>query len=136
MSTQVNQLEKLLREYQELPEFQGSALTSVNQQGGFKSTPLHIAIYRRNPREVQSFLAAGANPNAPGEFGERPIQVAVNCGRSEIVEQLLRTGAQCELKDEKGMDAWQVAEAVGFKQELEEIVRRVDPSQLPTSPRS
>ena len=52
MSGQVTNLEQLLREYQELPEFQGTALTSVNQQGVFKSTPLHIAIYRELPHEV------------------------------------------------------------------------------------
>jgi hypothetical protein len=131
MSEKVTNLEQLLREYQELPEFQGIALTSVNQQGGFKSTPLHIAIYRELPHEVKIFLEAGADPNAPGEYGERPLQVAVNCGNSEIIEQLLRAGARCELKDEKVMDAWQVAEAVGFKQKLEEVVRLVAPSQLP-----
>lgn len=125
MSEQIITLEQLLREYQELPEFQGTDLKSVNQQGGFKSTPLHIAIYREKPDEVRIFLQTKADPNAPGEYGERPLQVAVNCGNSEIVEQLLCAGARCELKDDKGMDAWQVAEAVGFKQKFEEIVRRV-----------
>ncbi len=124
MPKQITNLQQLLHEYQELPEFQGTPLKSVNQQGGFKSTPLHIAIYREKPDEVRIFLQAKADPNASGEYGERPLQVAVNCGNTEIVEQLLRAGARCELKDDKGMDAWQVAEAVGFKQKLEEIVRR------------
>jgi len=124
-------LQTLLQEYQELPEFQGAPLKSVNQQGGFKSTPLHIAIYREKPDEVRTFLEAKADSNAAGEYGERPLQVAVNCGNSEIIEQLLRAGARSDLKDEKGMDTWQVAEALGFKKELEEIVRRVVPAQLP-----
>jgi uncharacterized protein len=124
-------LEQLLHEYQELSEFQGTDLKSVNQQGSFKSTPLHIAIYRESPEEVRIILGAKADPNASGEYGERPLQVAVNCGNTEIIEQLLRAGARSELKDEKEMDAWQVAEAVSFKQKLEEIVRRVAPSQLP-----
>ncbi len=124
-------LQTLLQEYQDLPEFQGASLNSVNQQGGFKSTPLHIAIYREHPQEVKTFLEAGADSSAPGEFGERPLQVTVNCGNMEIIEQLLRAGARCELEDEKGMDAWQVAKAVGFTEESEKIVRRITPGQLP-----
>src|SRR6266852_6196402 len=129
MPGEITTLEQLLREYQELPEFQGTALKSVNQQGGFKSTPLHIACYRERPHEVRIVLEAGADPNASGEYGERPLQVAVNCRNRDIMEQLLRAGAQCELRDEKGMDTWQVAEALRFKEKLEEIVRRVAPSQ-------
>lgn len=125
MSEQMKNVEQLLREYQELPEFQGASLKSVNQQGGFMSTPLHIATYREKPDEVRILLQAKADPNAAGEYGERPLQVAVNCGNSEIVEQLLRAGARCEIKDDKGMDTWQVAEAVGFKQKLDGIVRRI-----------
>ena len=126
-------LQRLLAEYQELPEFSGELLTSVNQQGGFKSTPLHIAIYRGSPEEVSVLLESGADPNASGEYGERPLQVAVNCGNSEIAEQLLRAGANCVLKDDEGMDAWQVAQIVGFRKKLEEIVLRVAPSQVQTS---
>lgn len=125
MSDPATSVEQLLREYHELPEFQGIALNTVNQQGAFKSCPLHIAIYRENLDEVRVLLQATADPNAAGEYGERPLQVAVNCGHSVIIEELLRAGARCELKDEKGRDTWQVAELVGFKQKLEEIVRRV-----------
>lgn len=130
-SKQMTTLEQLLREYQELLEFQGTLLKSVNQQGGFKSTPLHVAVYRERPQEVKMFLEAGADANAAGEYGERPLQVAVNCSNAEIIEQLLRAGARCELQDEKGMDAWQVAKAVRFTEKLKEIVRRVAPEQLP-----
>jgi len=126
---QMKTVRDVLSEYQELPEFQGVILSSVNQQGGFKSTPLHIAIYREEPDEVRILLQASADPNAPGEYGERPLQVAVNCGSTEIVEQLLRAGARCELKDEKGMDAWQVAKVVRFTEQFEEIVQRIAPSQ-------
>ena len=129
MPEQKVKLEDLLREYQELPEFQGKELKSVKQLGGFNSTPLHIAIYRDRLDEVQILLQAKADPNAPGEYGERPLQVAVNCGNKEIIEQLLRAGARCELRDEKGMDAWDVAEAAHSKEKLEEVVRRVAPSQ-------
>jgi len=123
-------LSTLLQEYQGLPEFQGTPLKSVNQQGGFKSTPLHVAIYRERPDEVRVFLEAKADPNAPGEYGERPLHVAVNCGNTEIIEQLLRAGARCELKDEKGLDAWHIAEAVNFARKFGEIVQRVVPAQL------
>jgi len=129
MSAQMTSVEKLLREYQELPEFQGTPLKSVNQRGGFRSTPLHIAIYREKPEEVRLLLEAGADPNAAGEYGERPLHVAINCGKDEIIEQLLRAGAQTELADEKGMDAWLIAKAVGLQEKLQELVYRVGHSQ-------
>lgn len=123
-------VQELLKEYQKLPEFEGVALKSVNQQGGFKSTPLHIAIYRESLDEVLALLGANADSNAPGEYGERPLQVALNCGNIEIIEQLLRAGAQCELKDDKGMNCWQIADIVGMRKRFEEIVRRVAPTQV------
>ena len=129
MREQMRKVKQLLHRYQELPEYQGITLNSVNQRGGFKSTPLHIAIYRENPEEVAMLLRAKADPNAAGECGERPLHVAVNCANGKIVEQLLRAGARCEFKDDKGMDAWQVAEAVGFRQRLEEIVHRITRNQ-------
>jgi ankyrin repeat protein len=121
-------LQTLLEEYQELPEFEGVPLKSVNQQGAFKSTPLHIAIYRERSDEVRVLLEANADPNAPGEYGERPLHVAVNCGNLEIIEQLLRAGARCDLKDEKEMDAWLIAKSVGFTEKLEEVVRGIAPA--------
>jgi ankyrin repeat protein len=121
-------VQKLLEEYQQLPEFEGMILTSVNQQGGFNSTPLHIAIYRENPEEVRTLLEAKADPNASGEYGERPLQVAVNCKNRAIIEQLLRAGARTDLQDDKGINTWQFAELLGFEKELDEIVRRVAPN--------
>lgn len=122
MSKQVSSVEDLLLEYQDLPEFQGTALTSVNQRGGFMSTPLHIAIYRERPAEVQLLLRAEADPNAAGEYGETPIQVAVRHRNKEIVHQLVKAGARCDIEDQKGVDAWTVAEIFGFKSDLENIV--------------
>lgn len=124
----MSDLENLLREYQELPEFAGTSLQSVNQRGGFDSTPLHIAIYRERPKEVGTLLEAGADVNAPGEYGERPLQAAVNCKNTEIIERLLRAGAQPDLKDQEGADTWQVAEALGFRRTLEDIIARACPS--------
>jgi len=122
----MNALTQLLNQYQELPEFIGVPLISVNQQGGWKSTPLHIAVYRERPDEVRVFLDAGADPNASGEYGERPIQVAIGLGNFGIVEQLLRAGAKCELKDEKGKDAWEVAEMMGVKDKLLNCIQNVN----------
>lgn len=122
MSLNNNDADELLREYQQLPEFQGFLLTSVNQRGGFKSTPLHIAAYRERPNEVRLLLAAGADPNAAGEYGETPLQVAITCRNKEIMGQLLNAGARCSTKDEKGRDAYDTADLAGFKGELEAIV--------------
>lgn len=130
MSEKIIKLEQLLNEYQELPEYQGIILQSVNQLGGFNSPPLHIAIYRENLDEVRTLLEAKADPNIAGEYGQRSLQVAVKCRNIEIIEHLLHAGAQCDLKDENGMDAWNYASILNFKNEFEEIVRRVSPSQL------
>jgi uncharacterized protein len=128
-------IEQLLKEYQELPEFAGIVLDSVQQPGGWKSTPLHIAIYRERPAEVKILLGAGADANTSGEYGERPLQVAVNCFNTEIIEMLLLAGASCELRDDKGMDVWRVADVLHCKEKFEEIVSRVSPSQIRTKPR-
>ena len=117
----MNILERLLQEYQELPEFSSLKLSSVNQRGGWNSTPLHIAIYRERPREVRILLEGGADPNAPGEYGERPIQVALGQDE-EIIEMLLSAGAQCDLTDDKGKNAWDWAEGLGLKDKLIALV--------------
>jgi len=79
-------IESLLSEYSNLPEFSGRTISCVHQRGGWDSRPLHIAIYRCSKQEVTILLAAGADPNAKGEYGERPLQVAINCGEKEIME--------------------------------------------------
>lgn len=126
MSVDNNEVNALLAEYQELPEFQGSRLTSVNQRGGFMSRPLHIAVYRERANEVGLLLAAGADPNAAGEYGETPLQVAITCRNKQIIEQLLQAGARCSVKDEKGRDAYATADVVGFQVQLENIVASMD----------
>ncbi len=126
MPISMTKLQEVLLEYQELPEFEGRALCSVNQRGGWNSTPLHVAIYRERPEEVRVLLDAGADPNAEGEYGERPLQVAVNCGNAEIVERLLRAGADVKLLDEKGLNTFQVADLMGFRPKLEEIMGRLN----------
>ena len=118
-------LQLLLKEYQTLPEFEGMILNSVNQKGHFSSTPLHIAIYRSSLDQVDTLLAATADPNVRGEYGERPLQVAVACGNTEIVERLIRAGARLELTDDDGMDTWMLSEGFGFTEQLKEIVKRV-----------
>jgi ankyrin repeat protein len=125
MSWKMTKANQLLKEYQELPEFVGAPLESVNQRGGFNSTPLHVAIYRESPEEVQILLDAKADPNAPGEYGERPLQVAINGRNKKIVEQLMHAGAQLELKDDRGRDSIKIAEVVGFTNDLTEIRRRM-----------
>jgi ankyrin repeat protein len=126
MSRAAKTIQELLAEYQELPEFTGVSLQSVNQRGVYDSTPLHIAIYRKAPNEVTLLLKAHADPNAPGEYGERPLHVAVNCRQSEIIEHLLRAGARCDLTDDKGRDVWQLAEILHFSEQLERIYQKVD----------
>jgi len=124
MSDQATTVEELLREYQQLPEFCGMVLKSVNERGGFDSTPLHIAIYRERPHEVKILLNAGADPNAAGEYGERPLHVALNCWNPNIIEQLLRAGALPELKDKEGLDVWKVADILRVTREFAEIIDR------------
>src|SRR4051812_25228658 len=77
MSVRISELATLLVEYAELPEFEGTGLSSVHDKGRWDSMPLHIAVHRECAAEVRVFLAAGADPNAPGEYGERPLHIAV-----------------------------------------------------------
>ena len=122
MPSKEQAVKKLLNEYQDLPEFRNVVVASVNQQGGWHSRPLHIAIYRESFEEVELLLHAGADPNAAGEYGERPLQVALNCGDGKTIEALLRAGASCELKDDKGFDAWSIAEITGTRALLDQLI--------------
>lgn len=78
----------------ELPDYEGIAVTSVNQRDRFGSTPLHAAVIQNRADMVILLLKHGADINALGERGETPLQTALIMENKEIEELLLREGAQ------------------------------------------
>ena len=62
--------------------------TNVNAQS-FGGTPLHTAIYHRDPVIVRLLLTAGADPNIPAPLdGKSPLDRARRDGLTEIVSML------------------------------------------------
>lgn len=87
-------LSEILRDYQELPEYEGIQLVSVNQKGRMGDTPLHVAIWRESMEEITVLLANGADPNIPGEKQIRSLEAAVEYIKNkEIAALLIRHGA-------------------------------------------
>ncbi len=64
-------LAQIFEEYSELPEFLGMELRSVNQEGRFGDSMLQVAIFRKDPEEVECLLAAGADPIGVGNTATR-----------------------------------------------------------------
>ena len=65
----------------------------------YGDTPLHRAVERDLPYDVELLLANGADPNAKGFNWQSPVHTAVFHGRNHILELLLDYGADPNVKD-------------------------------------
>ena len=65
-----------------------------NTQGPFGNTLLHSAVLSGNVREVQTLLAAGADPHIANREGHTALRVAAILGHGEI--HRLLTGSRDE----------------------------------------
>lgn len=79
---------------EELPEFCGVNLNSVNKKGVFGNYPLHVACVRGDVVKVKALLVGGAKINALGELNNTALHDATGQENLTIVELLLEFGSQ------------------------------------------
>ena len=65
-------------------------------------TPLGIAIYTENLRNVQSLLEHGANPNTPCRSKLHSLNWAIEKNNIKIISLLLKHGSNVNFQDEQG----------------------------------
>ena len=77
--------------------------TDPDDQGTFRSTPLHHAAKRGQLEVVELLLEYGANPNVKDTWELTPLHYAARDGQDGIVQLLLeyRADLEAETKDDK-----------------------------------
>ena len=107
----------------ELPEFLGVELNSIEAVGASGSRPLHVACNRSSLEEVKALVLAGAKIDAIGDMGNTPLHDAVGANNAEIVRFLLSSGASQSIRNEFGQTAEEVAVLMERKAVIDEFRR-------------
>ncbi|MCP1646652.1 ankyrin repeat domain-containing protein [Pseudomonas nitroreducens] len=114
-----NQIDDLLSEYAQLPEYSEIACNDPNALSLFGDRPIHVAATRGDIDEIKLLLDHGAQINAKGEHGYTALHDAVEQGHVAAVRYLLDHGADPKTVDDAGFSALNLAENLGE----EEIVQ-------------
>jgi hypothetical protein len=67
------ELDLLLSQYQELPEFMGIKITHVDQVSAFGDMPINVAATRGSIEELETLLGAGADVNSERRRDSWPL---------------------------------------------------------------
>ena len=78
-------------------------------------TPLCIAVWSSQPRNVFTLLSKKANAHVLSKHGESPLHMAARFGNREIVSEFLRHGCDVTIPDADGLDCHMIALKYGFK---------------------
>lgn len=97
-----DKLNRILKEYSELPEYVGVGIPTINTKSLFDDYPINIAATRGILEEVVVLLSNGADVNAKGEHGYTPLHDAVEQGNKEVIKVLLKNGADVSIKNDDG----------------------------------
>lgn len=108
-----DELQSLLYEYGQLPEYSGMTLVDLSQKSLFGDYPINIAATRGALKEVELLLMAGANVNTQGEHGYTPLHNAVEQGKIDVVKFLIKNNADLWVKNNQGDSPMELAEILG-----------------------
>ena len=78
-------------------------------------TPLYIAVWSLQPRNVVMLLSKKANAHVLATHGESPLHMAARLGFRDIVSEFLRNGCDVTIPDKDGLDCQMIALKYGFK---------------------
>jgi ankyrin repeat protein len=109
-----NTVEDVLARLQHVVEFCNVELTSVNQTGIGKNTPLAIVAGWGDVRAARLLIDAGADVNTKVEDGETALHRAVANQRKEIIRLLLDSGASKSERDDDGRTPKELAQLMGY----------------------
>jgi hypothetical protein len=85
----------------------------VNARGGYRGTPLHAAIAKRNVDVMQLLLAHGADVTALDDAGSTPLHEASRGGRLTMMELLLDRNVDVNAQDNVGTTPLHLASREG-----------------------
>lgn len=106
-------IDKILKDYAELPEFLDVSAINVHSRSHFGDYPIHIAAVRGHVDDLLALLKAGAKVNQPGEDGLTPLHYAALFGHLRVVESLLSAGADLTCRNDEGDTASDLAAYLG-----------------------
>ncbi|WP_445359535.1 ankyrin repeat domain-containing protein [Microbulbifer sp. ANSA005] len=101
-------IETILREIENVPDFMGHNITDVTYRNGYGDTPLHIASNWGDCEAIELLVSAGADINAIGETGYTPLHCAAEQNWPRAVAKLLELGAKI-LEDKDGLTPLELA---------------------------
>lgn len=96
------------------------SIEEINKPNEFGEFPLHIAVLRHNPAEVNAFLSAGANIDAltEGSWPMTALHYAIGQADAEIMKILLRNNANHSIVCGQGYSPLDLAFLIGETKQL------------------
>lgn len=101
-------IEDIFRRIEEVPDFFGLKIDSVQFRNQYGDTPLHIVCCWDDIEAIEALVNAGADINAKGESGFTPLHCVVEQNHPEAILKLVELGAS-DLLDDAGKSALELA---------------------------
>jgi len=96
---------------------------NINAQDGFKSTPLHIAIFNCHLPVLQKLVRLGANVNAQDKTGRTPLHYAVIKRHLPAVQELIHADANVNQRDYDGITPLHIAASCDHQPIVHELIQ-------------
>ncbi len=81
--------------------------------GGWRRTPLHVAVLHGHAELARFLLSEGADVNARTKYGDTPLHFAVQGGDAGMVRLLRAHGADAAIKNDDGETPLDLATKAG-----------------------
>ncbi len=109
-----NTVSDVLDHLQDVVEFSNVELSTVNQTGMGKNTPLSIVAGWGDVSAARLLIDAGAELNTKVEDGDTALHRAVSNERKDMIQLLLAGGASTTEKNSDGLTPKELAQLFGY----------------------